>query len=1312
MRRLRPTRLTLRAGLLVCATGVLLAVGAPGRIQGSPARRTTLTFSERVEAHRAIEEVLWRHRIWPEGNQGPKPPLSMVLDDRTLTESVRDILRKSTALETIWNQPITPGKLQAELDRMARQSEDRQTLEEMFAALHGDPLLAAEILARQLLADRLLRSAYSSDDRFHGEIRRRARAALAGNPDSEIRALADRYEERTLVLEESPAAPAHRPGGGTRFLDRPDWDEAVRQLAARLSMKPATENAAQGNPGIESILASLPVGRISRVEENEEGLSAVVLLENSPGLLRFGVATWTKVPFDSWWLRVRDGLSDSVQADAGPYILPDSAPSSSCTNDTWAPTGGPPSTTPPSPRRLFTMIWTGAEMIVWGGDAFGPVTNTGGRYNPATASWIPTSTTGAPTPRSDHTAVWTGTRMVIWGGTESPPGTSTGGQYNPTSDTWTTTSQTNQPASRGGHTAVWSGTQMLVWGGVAGAGIPTSTGGRYDPATDTWSAMSTPGLAGRWLHSSIWTGTQMIVYGGRDAPGPAQPFGDGGRYDPVTDGWSTFYAPFIARRSHTAVWDGSGMIVWGGDNNHGNAYGDGFRFVPATGSFSAVSTVSATPRTNHVAVWTGNEMIVWGGWPGVPNPLTATGARYRPDVDAWVGTTTSGAPVARIDHQAVWVSTRMIIWGGDNGGVFDTGGVYCACRGWTSDADGDGHGNLNLTPATTCDGTRPPGLFAYGDCNDSNPAIHPGAFDGNCNNVDEDCDLVADDDYVAPIHSCGLGVCMQTGPIVCVSGQLQDQCIPGPQEESVDLTCDARDGDCDGPVDEDYLAVPDSWTATPASPEAAFGLAAVWSGSELLAWSGSQNGNLLDFGQRYSPATNSWDVFYDPLGLEPRQGHSAVWTGDSMILWGGEDGFQYFADGDEFHPASGQWDMVDNTSAPVPRSGHTAVWTGSTMIVWGGRNEESFLRDGGVYEPTSPFWAATRLTGAPTARTGHTAVWTGSRMVVWGGLGGSPGSPLPLATGSRYNPGTDSWSATSTTGAPSARSGHTAIWTGTQMIVWGGTGASGLLADGGRYDPTANTWSALPTIGAPPARWGHTAVWTGSQMIVWGGMGASGRLADGKIYDPAANAWFDLSGIAAPAARGGASAVWTGSEMIVWGGENGAALASGGRYRLQTICGLGPCQAIGQSTCSGGVLGFACVPGPTAPEVCDGIDNDCDDIVDNNVPVPGGGLAMSATWDPSVGFGLSWGAIPNASSYDMVVGSVASLHATGGDFSLSTFGCVLDDYPSTSVSFGLIGDGYWFLVRGVNACSGRGTYDGPGASQVGARDPEMVPDCP
>src|SRR5437773_10410381 len=71
----------------------------------------------------------------------------------------------------------------------------------------------------------------------------------------------------------------------------------------------------------------------------------------------------------------------------------------------------------------------------------------------------------------------------------------------------------------------------------------------------------------------------------------------------------------------------------------------------------------------------------------------------------------------------------------------------------------------------------------------------------------------------------------------------------------------------------------------------------------------------------------------------------------------------------------------------------------------------------------------------PEAREVHTAVWTNSEMVVWGGDGVLG---LALNTGARYNPGTDSWTATSTTNAPDGRDSHTAVWTGSEMIIWGG----------------------------------------------------------------------------------------------------------------------------------------------------------------------------------------------------------------------------------------------------------------------------------
>ena len=146
------------------------------------------------------------------------------------------------------------------------------------------------------------------------------------------------------------------------------------------------------------------------------------------------------------------------------------------------------------------------------------------------------------------------------------------------------------------------------------------------------------------------------------------------------------------------------------------------------------------------------------------------------------------------------------------------------------------------------------------------------------------------------------------------------------------------------------------------------------------------------------------------------------------------------------------------------------------MIVWGGIGGGPYLNTGGRYNAGTDSWTATSTTNAPSGRYFHTAVWTDSEMIIWGG------DPSLLNTGGRYHPGTDSWTATDTTNAPSGRHLHTAVWTGSVMVIWGGGPNTG-----GRYHPSTDTWRVTSTTNAPSARLAHTAVWTGSEMVVWGG---------------------------------------------------------------------------------------------------------------------------------------------------------------------------------------------------------------------------------
>jgi len=110
-------------------------------------------------------------------------------------------------------------------------------------------------------------------------------------------------------------------------------------------------------------------------------------------------------------------------------------------------------------------------------------------------------------------------------------------------------------------------------------------------------------------------------------------------------------------------------------------------------------------------------------------------------------------------------------------------------------------------------------------------------------------------------------------------------------------------------------------------------------------------------------------------------------------------------------------------------------------------------------------------------------------MVVWGGATRSGAYDI-FNTGARYDPKADNWVALSTTNAPSPRLSHTAVWTGKEMVVWGGAtrgGVYNIFNTGARYDPNTDNWVALSTANAPSPRLGHTAVWTGQGMLIFGG---------------------------------------------------------------------------------------------------------------------------------------------------------------------------------------------------------------------------------
>jgi hypothetical protein len=841
-----------------------------------------LTIEERVSAQRAVELVYWRHRSWPAQNQALKPQLSAVLSDDAIRAKVEDYLRKSNALALDWQRPVTSKELQAELDRMSRHTRDAPMLRELYAALHDDPLLIAETLARQTLVDRRIRDFYARD----------------GGSDA-----------RTLH--------------GTKR----SFDSWWAERAPRLSWD------------IQSDLGSmsLPLPVDSGCAED-----AWQLRFYRPDQRKSHTAVWTGSEMIVW-----GGAqgSDDYLHTGGRYTP---------ATDSWAPTSQ--GLNVPLARAQHTAVWTGSEMIVWGGFGYG-LHGTGGRYNPSTDTWTPTSNgPNVPEPRLNHTAVWTGSEMIIWGGGEGTPVGNSGGRYDPSTDTWKATSLLNAPAARRNHSAVWTGQRMIVWGGGKNS-ANMDTGGLYDPLSDTWTPTSTgPNHpSARLEHTAIWTGSRMIVWGGFAATYE----NTGGSYDPTTDTWTTTSVGAgvpSPRRRHSVVWTGSKMIVWGGTS--GPQLNTGGGYDPSSNTWAATPISSATPsgRSTHTAIWTGSEMIVWGGQSNVE---LDTGGRYSPSSDSWTAVSIGdpNAPPAKNGMTSVWTGTEMIVWGGGD------------IVGW------------KYTPAI-----------------DQWTAISAGSN----------------------VPSARKGhTAVWTGAAMIVWGG----------EAAPYLNSGGR-----------YDPTTDTWSATSlaSAPAARSAHTAVWTGTEMIVWGGINSSSLLQTGGRYSPSTDAWIATSTGTNTpSARSGHTAVWTGTEMIIWGG--GFDN--SGARYVPSTDSWSPTSTAGLSVPKghSGHTAVWTGTEMIVWGGVHGVAIWNTGGRYTPSSNSWLPmSKGVNVPTPRFTHTAVWTGTEMIVWGGSG-SFSSGSFVNTGGRYDPSTDTWDPTATADkTPSKRMTHVAAWTGSQMIVWSG----------------------------------------------------------------------------------------------------------------------------------------------------------------------------------------------------------------------------------------------------------------------------------
>jgi hypothetical protein len=309
--------------------------------------------------------------------------------------------------------------------------------------------------------------------------------------------------------------------------------------------------------------------------------------------------------------------------------------------------------------------------------------------------------------RVGHAAVWTGREMVLWGGApdlDSDPLTD-GAAYDPAAGTWRTVPAA--PLSpRFGPTALWTGAEMVIFGGTSTDGDILGDGAAWDPATNRWQPLPASPLGPRVGAVVAWAGDRMVVWGGATVPPPDNPdaptqmLTDGAAYVPATNSWVPVpAAPIPARSGAESVWTGSRLIVTGGyHEGDDDDRTDGAALDPASGAWSPIA---ARPAPGSC----GETVPCDGVWTGTMALFPAEGLAYEAAADRW--STVSPYPAADasvLADPAVWTGTRLLTWGSPADPSVDSGDPAAPGATATDDtgaggSDGTNAGDAPLAPA-------------------------------------------------------------------------------------------------------------------------------------------------------------------------------------------------------------------------------------------------------------------------------------------------------------------------------------------------------------------------------------------------------------------------------------------------------------------------------------------------------------------------------------------------------------------------------------------------------------------------------------
>jgi hypothetical protein len=317
---------------------------------------------------------------------------------------------------------------------------------------------------------------------------------------------------------------------------------------------------------------------------------------------------------------------------------------------------------------------------------------------------------------------------------------------------------------------------------------------------------------------------------------------------------------------------------------------------------------------------------------------------------------------------------------------------------------------------------------------------------------------------------------------------------------------------------------------------------------KLFLFGGTAATNRLSHYLTYSDPSSGWYMVASTSFTQSMSGEKSVFFpnhGPSICTFGGYQNGALKNVSNSVCFTDGSPSILSSSGTPPSqRMYHSMTKADNSdehFCVWGGfidNGGTSVTNSGSCYQGSN--WNDMTTSGAPPARGGHTAVWTGQKVCIWGGGDDlNPSTTTTFANGACYDPASPGWTNITTTNAPSPRMLHSAVWTGRFMCVYGGVTDTGTaLSDGGCYDPVQDYWMPFGPPSNPPGAVDHSAIWTGSRYCIAGGSNVPNGSTEpyGKCYSPYIDDWLPMNDTNFPDGSGGAG-YFDGNRFCIHGGS-------------------------------------------------------------------------------------------------------------------------------------------------------------------------------